>query len=187
MALMAASQPVADVFAARYGERLAAIIATCATGLHYPQLNRLNVRPGGLYRRVGATAGYSTWIFSQATFSAARALVYGSAPAARFGPRYVKGLRLLRGAFRLAGIDEESMLRTELPKGVYTCDVTGDGINALKEGVAPRGVVMTLSELTRWWREEILRPRLDSFHDPSWQSSFVASTGVAASAEALVA
>ena len=139
LALLAASDVVGDLFESRYGQRLAGVVATCATGLHYPQLNRLNVRPGGLYRRVGATAGYSTWIFSRETLAAARQLAQRGAPAARFGPNHVKGIRLLRTALRMCRLDEERLLRTDLAKGVYVCDVTGDGITALREGAEPTG------------------------------------------------
>lgn len=160
LAVLAASDVVTDVFQLRYGERLASIVATCATGLHYPQLNRLNVRRGGLYTRVGATAGYSTWMFSGETLAAARVLVHGGAPAAPFGPSHVKGIRLLRSVLRQCGLDDELLLRTDFAKGVYVCDVTGDGVESLRCGAEPTGRATRADHGTRWWRERVLAPLL---------------------------
>jgi hypothetical protein len=160
LAMLAASDVVSNIFRERYGDRLAAITATCATGLHYPHLNRLNIRQGGLYNRVGATAGYSTCMFSGETFTAARKLVQGDAPAAAFGPKHMKGLRLLRSGLRACGLDDEIVLRTGVPKGVYVCDVAGDGIEALAKGVAPTGRAVSTARAFAWWREKILVPRI---------------------------
>jgi hypothetical protein len=167
LALLAASDVVSDIFHSRYGERLAAIVATCATGLHYPQLNRLNVRRGGLYRRVGATAGYSTCMFSSETLAAARALVNEGAPAASFGPNHVKGIRLLRTALRQCGLNEEMLLRTDHPKGVYVCDVTSDGVESLGCGAEPKGRATRADHGSRWWHEKVLAPLLHGPGGPS--------------------
>ena len=161
LAVLAASDLVVNVFQTRYGQRLAAIVATCATGLHYPQVNRLSIRPGGLYKRVGATAGYSTWIFSRETLAAARGLVQNGAPAGPFGPTHVKGIRLLRSALRKCDLDDEQLLRTDLAKGVYVCDVTGDGVASLHVGSEPGGEAIRTSDGVRWWRERVLAPILD--------------------------
>lgn len=160
LAMLAASDAVTSIFEERYGDRLAAITATCATGLHYPHLNRLNIRRGGLYSRVGATAGYSTCMFSGETFTAARRLVQGDAPAAAFGPKHMKGLRLLRSGLRACGLDDEIVLRTGVPKGVYVCDVTGDGIDALAQGATPTGRAVSTAHAFDWWREKVLEPRI---------------------------
>lgn len=160
LAMLAASDAVSNIFRERYGDRLAAITATCATGLHYPHLNRLNIRQGGLYNRVGATAGYSTCMFSGETLTAARRLVQGDAPAAAFGPKHRKGLRLLRSGLRACGLDDEIVLRTGVPKGVYVCDVAGDGIEALAKGAAPTGRAVATAHAFDWWREKVLEPRI---------------------------
>jgi hypothetical protein len=160
LAAIAASDAVSEVFEERYGDRLAAIVATCATGLHYPQLNRITLRPGGLFKRVGATAGYSTWMYSRETLAAARALACAGAPAAAFGPSHVKVIRLLRSAFRRLGLDDEQLLRTDLPKGVYLCDVTGDGFASLHDGAPASGQGVAVEEAVRWWRRRVLEPLL---------------------------
>jgi hypothetical protein len=162
LALVAASELVSEVFESRYSERLAAIVATCATGLHYAQVSRLNVRRGGLYKRVGATAGYSTWMFGPETVGAARALVCGGAPAGAFRPAHVKGIRLLRSALRHCGLDEEGLLRTGLAKGVYVCDVTGDGVASLRDRREPQGAPTRADRGTRWWHDRVLTPLLSS-------------------------
>jgi hypothetical protein len=160
LALLAASDAVSGLFESRYQDRLAAIVATCATGIHYPHVNRLTVRPGGLYRRVGATAGYSTWMFSTETLAAARELVHDGAPAAPFGPGHVKALQLLRSALRRCGLNEDLLLRTDLAKGVYICDVTGDGVDALRKGCRPRGEAASADECIKWWHDRVLAPVL---------------------------
>jgi hypothetical protein len=169
LAMLAASADVAGVFQSRYGERLAAVVATCATGLHYPQLNRLTIRLGGLYRRIGATAGYSTWLFSRETLLAARVLVYGdSARAASFGADHVKAIRLIRSALRRVGLDAERFLRTDLPKGVYLCDVPGDGVQALQLGREPEGRPILFDAAVSWWRLNALSPILDRAELSLW-------------------
>jgi hypothetical protein len=159
LALLAASAFVAETFRKRYEESLCAIVATCATGLHYPQLNRLNVRAGGLYRRIGATAGYSTAAFSRETFSAARSLL-GDGPASAFGQGHEKGLRLLRSALRRVRLDPEPLLCTGHSKGVYLCDVPGDGLAALRSGAESRQVPLPSDDCFEWWRRQILMPLL---------------------------
>ncbi len=167
LAILAASDRVSSIFTERYGDRLAAITATCATGLHYPLVNRLNVRRGGLYKRVGATAGYSTCMFSSETITAARQLVQGNAPAAAFGQKHIKGLRLLRSGLRACGINDEIMLRTGVPKGVYVCDVAGDGIDALTDGTIPAGQAVPFGHALKWWRAKVLEPRIRALESDS--------------------
>jgi hypothetical protein len=172
LALLAASDFAGETFGERYGEPLCAIIATCATGLHYPQLNRLTVRPGGLYRRIGATAGYSTSGFSKETLGAARDLLTGE-PAAAFGPGHQKGLRLLRTALRRARLDPEPLLRSGRQKGVYLCDAPGDGIEALRSGGDPNGAALEAGDCLRWWRRRVLVPLLER-EDPDLGPSILA-------------
>ena len=53
LAAIACSTIACDEFEARYGDSLLAVVATCATGLHYPHVNRIVISCRALYRRIG--------------------------------------------------------------------------------------------------------------------------------------
>jgi hypothetical protein len=116
VAALAASKRVADLFYKKYRpDRLEAISTTSARGLHSPIFNRVMVRPGGLYKRIGETSGYSTLIFSRATLLSARALVKrrdGFCPENRT-------IQMLKRALNLCNAPREQIMRLGVRKGVY--------------------------------------------------------------------
>ena len=65
MAALALSKTVADGYQLKYksrlrrGTKLLGLVTICAGGEHCPIFNRIMLRSGGLYRRVGETAGYT--------------------------------------------------------------------------------------------------------------------------------
>jgi hypothetical protein len=65
LAALALSDEVAKEFERKYSEPLLALTTTCATGLHCPIFHRIMLRPGGLYQRIGETAGWTlSWVSS---------------------------------------------------------------------------------------------------------------------------
>jgi hypothetical protein len=89
IASLAFSDVVTRELRRRYRTDLLGVIATSATGLHCAILNRIGLRPGGLFRRIGETSGYSTTGFNPSTLSAARAFLpsFVSAPEGEFTRR----------------------------------------------------------------------------------------------------
>src|SRR5882724_1678998 len=75
MATLAVSSTMSKEFSTRYDDHLLAVTTTSATGLHCPIFNRIMIRPGGLYRRIGETTGYTTMILGDLTLHAARELI----------------------------------------------------------------------------------------------------------------
>jgi hypothetical protein len=84
MAALALSKTIADEYRRKYerklrpGTRLLGLVTISAGGIHCPIFHRIMLRPGGLYRRVGETAGYTTAYFSEATMDQARRLLKAS-------------------------------------------------------------------------------------------------------------
>src|SRR2546427_5754587 len=74
MALLAMTDPLRKEFRRKYRTPLLGVGTSCATGLHCPIFNRIMVRPGGLYRHIGETVGYTFSFFSPDTMRAARLL-----------------------------------------------------------------------------------------------------------------
>lgn len=156
LASLAVSSVITEEFERRYREPLLGVVATCATGLHYPHVNRLTIRPGGLYRRIGATAGYSTSLFRAPTLAAARALIQPGLPAQALGPAHAKGIPLLRNALRLCGLPEEPILRGSLHKGVYFGEVSPEATESLRFGGDRSASALSSAEAIRWWRHTVL-------------------------------
>jgi hypothetical protein len=156
LAAIACSSVACEEFERRYGDSLLAVVATCATGLHYPHVNRVVVRSRRLYERIGETAGYSTALFSQETVAAARDLLTGGEPAGGLDDGYEKLLRLMRAALRACGIPEDAVLRAGIPKGVYLGATSDDAVDALRLGGAARGTPVTFEEVAAWWADVVL-------------------------------
>src|ERR1051326_1809864 len=120
VAALAASAEVALRFQTLYGGsrvQLRAIVATVATGIHSPIFNRIMLRPGGLYRRIGETAGYFTVFFSKGTqLRARRVVVHRDGSDSSVTDR---SIRTLRRALRICGVPSEKLLSMGGPKGVY--------------------------------------------------------------------
>jgi Domain of unknown function (DUF4338) len=68
IAALALSDTVTKEFGDKYNDLLLGLTTSCATGLHCPIFNRIMLRRGGLYRRIGETAGFSMIWATNETF-----------------------------------------------------------------------------------------------------------------------
>lgn len=168
IAALAASDVVAKEFKRRYGtirasRGLLAIVTTSATGLHSPIFNRIMLRPGGLYRRIGQTAGYSTVPFAESTLRTARALVQardGACPETTDRP-----VRLLKRALNICGLPREGLVRMGIRKGVYLAVAAPSPLDALRlrrsglDSGWPR-----VDDVIEYWKRRELRKALEKAH-----------------------
>ena len=161
VALLSATDPLRDEFRRKYGGPLLGLITTCATGIHCPIFNRIMVREGGLYRRIGETAGYSTLCFSRDTVRGARRLIAHSAKGDTRQPSpAARPLHVLRRAMRLCGIPDEAVLRLGNPKGVYFAALSDGTLPCLRtgrSGSASDG--LSTKDGFEYWRDNILPKR----------------------------
>src|ERR1700674_2141572 len=156
LAMISVSAPVAERFASRYDEPLLAVITTCASGTHCPCFNRIMIRPGGLFKKVGATAGYTTGHFSNATIKAARELVLGSSSRSDVMRTSAEALPVLRTAMKRLKLPHERLLRMGVHKAVYVAECYPGALNALRDGTTVTlGLYLTLSEALEFWRSNI--------------------------------
>ncbi len=151
MAALATTDAVATEFSRRYGKtaRLLALVTTSATGLHCPIFNRIMIRPGGLYRRIGQTEGYSAVFFRRRTIRAATELVLtrdGNCPENR-------SIHTLKRALDICGIPREIVAKLSSPKAVYVASVDPNATKELRGG--PRASLLeytTLSQVVDHWK-----------------------------------
>jgi len=157
MAALALSDTVRREYERRYKSALLGLVATSATGLHCAILNRIGLKPGGLYRRIGATTGYSTLFISPHTLSEARRFLprFTSAPEGEFSVS-VRPLHVLRTALRSCGIAPDRILRSAYPKGVYFGTISDKHIVALREGRTVTGPGLPLDAIVDYWRDRYL-------------------------------
>jgi Domain of unknown function (DUF4338) len=141
----------------RYHSDLLGVVATSATGLHCAILNRIALKPGGLFRRIGQTSGYSTLFASQSTLSAARRFLPNcvSAPEGEFSAS-VRPLHALRVAMRACGISPDRILRSAYPKGVYIGTITDDHVDALRNGRLARHKSLPIEGIVENWKSRYL-------------------------------
>jgi len=147
---LAASDSVVSEFYRKYRpDRLKTIVTTSANGLHSPIFNRIMVRPGGLYRRIGETTGYSTLAFSRATLLAARALVIkrdGCCPDNR-------AISTLKRALNICDIPRDKIVRLGIRKGVY---LTGSSLHNTCEGGRRLTAWPRETDVVQYWKEKVL-------------------------------
>ncbi len=159
VAALAASREVADEYQTRYGAPLLAIVTTSARGLHTPIFNRIMLKPGGLYRRIGATTGYSALAFSKGTIATAKRLVVahdGICPATTDRP-----IRVLKRAMNLCGIPRERFMRLGVRKGVYAAWPDGVALQGLTEMQCTSSPKWpTVKEVVAYWKDHELTPAL---------------------------
>lgn len=158
IASLALTAPFRQEIARRYGSTLLGLVATSGNGLHCPILNRIGLRAGGLYRRIGATAGYTNVFASPATLKAARALLphFVSSRNGEFSVS-VRPFRVLRDALQVCGIPADAVLRTGIPKGVYFGTTDAEHVIALRNGRLPHiATHLSLDEAECYWRERVL-------------------------------
>ncbi len=153
IAALSFSDAVLHEVRSRYRSDLLGVVATSATGLHCAILNRIGLRPGGLFRRIGQTSGYSTLFATQSTLSAARRFLpgYVSAPLGEFSTS-VRPLHVLRIAMRACGISPEHVLRSAYPKGVYFGSLADDLVAALRAGKTARHQGLSIEHISEYWR-----------------------------------
>jgi hypothetical protein len=118
------------------------------------------LRPGGLYRRVGETAGYTTAHFSQDTMGTARRLLESSnrpKDSAVFG----KSMRIIKTALRICDLPYEQLVKSGLRKGVYLGFASAKALENLRRGLTSRAVfVLAESQAVGYWRKHLLPGRL---------------------------
>jgi hypothetical protein len=157
IAALAFSDVVAREVRRRYHSDLLGIIATSATGLHCAILNRIGLKPGGLFRRIGETSGYSTLFASASTLNAARRFLPGftSAPEGKFSVS-VRPLHVLRVAMRSCGIPPDQILQSAYPKGVYFGTITDSHLWALRNGRTLRWRGLNPESIVEYWKSRYL-------------------------------
>ena len=133
LAAFALGSDVATEFTSRYStplqrEYLLGILTSAANGLHSPIFNRISIRPGGLFRRIGATVGYTALPYGEHTVDAARDLVRS-----RDGICYEnRTIRTLKRALNICGLPREFFVTLGVPKGVYWGAPDRGSIEALR-------------------------------------------------------
>jgi len=161
IAALAFSNTVAREIRRRYGSDLLGVVATSATGLHCAILNRIGLKSGGLFRRIGQTSGYSTLFASQSTLSVARHFLpdFISAPQGKFSTS-VRPLHVLRVAMRACGISPDQILRSAYPKGVYFGAIADEHISALRTGKAFQHRGLAVEPIVNYWKTRYLSKAL---------------------------
>lgn len=166
MAALALSKTVVDEYQRKYkralrrGTRLQGLVTICAGGKHCPIFHRIMLRPGGLYRRVGETAGYTTAYFSEQTMDRARRLV---AYSNRHKDRAVfgKSMRIIKSALRICGLPYDQIVKIGLRKGVYLGFTSSEAIGNLRNGRTTKtGGVLPVHKIFDYWQNRLLPTRL---------------------------
>jgi hypothetical protein len=166
MAALALSKTVANEYRRKYKRKLRreanlqGLITICAGGKHCPIFHRIMLRPGGLYRRVGETAGYTTAYFSEETMDRARRLVESSnrrQDKAVFG----KSMRIIKSALRICGLPYDQIVKNGLRKGVYLGFASSEAIGNLREGRATKtAAALPVPKILDYWKTRLLPMRL---------------------------
>jgi hypothetical protein len=161
VAALAFSDAVVIEMRRRYGADLLGVVATTATGLHCAILNRIGLKSGGLFRRIGQTSGYSTLFASQSTLSVARRFLpdFVSAPQGEFSTS-VRPLHVLRVAMRSCGLSPDQILRSAYPKGVYFGTIADDHLSALRTGKTCRHHGLVVEQIVEYWKARYLSKAL---------------------------
>jgi|SRR5580704_766420 hypothetical protein len=157
IASLALCDEVAREYAMRYSRNgkspsLLGVVTLSAKGIHAPIFNRIKLRNGGLYRRIGCTSGYSSLAFSVKTLAAARALVIqhdGSCPDNR-------SISTVKRALNLCRVPREGFLQIGLQKGVYI-GVPDDGaLEALRSARTNyQPTYPTVAAAISVWRQDV--------------------------------
>jgi hypothetical protein len=158
LAALSVSRPVVQAVRRQYGSPLHGVVSTVATGIHSPLFNRIMLRRGGLFRRIGQTSGFSAVHLSPETLRAARMFLpgYRSPQTGEFSLS-VRPLRVVGHALRQCGISGRAFLKTGIQKGVYFAETGSDGLACLRAGRPrrPRGVLEP-SEVLNYWRTRVV-------------------------------
>jgi uncharacterized protein DUF4338 len=153
VAALSLSEPIAAAFEAKYGNRLHAVASTCATGIHCPIFNQVRVRPGGLFKRIGETAGYGTFVFSARTLRAARRL---PANVSRSGYAGLNVLPVMRRGFRAFGFNPDVLLKLGGKKGVYLGALSAGAVQVLRgSGAVDSTAALSVQSAVAFWKRVI--------------------------------
>jgi hypothetical protein len=120
------------------------------------------LRRGGLYKKIGETAGYSTTPFSNATIKAARRMVLGTRMTSDIMHGNSAALPVLRTAMRRMSLPHEKLLRMGVRKGVYLAESFPGAVSCLRDPESkPSGRNITVSEAVEFWQSRIARGASD--------------------------
>jgi hypothetical protein len=127
--------------------------------VHCPIYNRIMLRPGGLYRRIGLTEGFSTAFTSDATVCLARRVVrmFGRSPKPGL---FAKSMRLVKRALELSGAPGQPLLQTGIRKGIYFGTADPRAIDMLRTGMYAPLTRPTAESVVKWWHASLERRRL---------------------------
>lgn len=166
MAALALSKTIADEYRTRYkekirrGTRLQGLTTICAGGRHCPIFHRIMLRPGGLYRRVGETAGYTTAFLSKESMTEARRLV-NSTTQTKDNAVFGKSMRLIKSAMKICDLPYEGLVKSGLRKGVYLGFPSSKAVENLRNGLTARTVsALTERQIVEFWLKRLLPTRI---------------------------
>ena len=141
------------------GGQLMGLVTICAGGRHCPIFNRIMLRPGGLYRHIGETAGYTTAYFSEETMNWARQLGRDPMPG-RNARGFGKSLRVIQRALRSCNLPYEDIVRNGLKKGVYMGFASPEALACLRSGKFKRKLPLLRENVAiDHWRRRLLPTR----------------------------
>lgn len=162
VALLAMTDQLRDEFKRKYKLPLLGLTTTCATGLHCPIFNRIMIKEGGLYRRIGETAGYTTSFFSTTTLSAARELARDYYPIGD-GQHIYKPIQILYRALRICGLPYVSLVRLGIAKGVYFASLSSKSLLSLRKGGGLRvRESLAVGAAAEFWKTQLLPKRKEN-------------------------
>ena len=174
LAILAFSNILSGFFEEKYADPLLGLVASCATGIHAPIFNRIMLAQGGLYRRIGETAGYTTVWASPETIDAARAVV-GINCALDIQSLKSKPLIALQKALRLSGVPYRRVLQVGRPKGIYMGTLSLANLDCLRnpDRADENGrTCLTLHRGVEFWNETLLPKRAAHPHTQARLRSF---------------
>jgi len=153
-------------YVARYAGRLPrggsllGVVTLCATGVHCPVFNRIMLTPGGLYRRIGRTLGFSTAVFSPHSLDLAWVLFRRRGLSLRL-PLFAKSLRVIKGALESCKMAPEALLRLGIRKGVYFGAADRSAVEMLRTGEFASITRPSVHDVSVYWRR-LAERRLNS-------------------------
>lgn len=163
VALTAMSEALAQRHEEKYGNSLLALFTTCATGIHCAIFNRIMIRKGGLYRRIGETSGYTAVLYSRNTLRLARALLERRKRRMRRGQLlpHLRPTRILKTAMRSCGVSPDPLLNLGVRKGVYVGTLSDSHLRFLKTGEPAVIERLQFRSAFEYWRGFLLTKRAD--------------------------
>ena len=164
LAALAVSREVLEEFQGKYDDALLGVSTSCATGAHCAAFNRIMLHEGGLYRRVGMTAGYTISWMRPDTFRLARRVADGSNAVT---PHSIldfdlKPLVIVRRALKVIGVPFDSILRLGQQKGVYFAQSFPGAAELLRTGERSqrRRFSFGADEAIAYWKDKLLVRKL---------------------------